>query len=185
MTTLWRCFPWDASALPGAPFSPLYLAPGQSTGRFDLADQPAVLYLAGSPAQAVGEVLQGFRGVTLTKAHLRRHSWPLALVTVEIPPHVWDGLADLGDPETLRRLGRRPEELAHHDRLITQAVARQVHAAGHAGFRWWSALTGAWQSTVLFHDRVPDDQLGLGTPVELTLQMPAVVDAARVPGIGL
>lgn len=185
MVTLWRCFPWDSSAHPGAPFSPTYLQPGQATGRFDLGDQPPVRYLASSPAHAVGEVLQGFRGATLTPAHLRRQGWPLALVAVAVPPHVWEALADLGDPATLLRLERRPAQVAHHDRRVTQALARQVYEAGHAGLRWWSALTGAWQSTVLFHDRVPDAHLTVGTPEDLTLQMPAVLDAARILGIGL
>lgn len=185
MVTLWRCFPWDSTAAAGAPFSPTYLQPGQSAGRFDLGDQPPVRYLASTPSQAVGEVLQGFRGTRLTAAHLRRHGWPLALVAVGVPPRVWEAVADLGDPATLLRLGFRPEQLAHHDRVVTQAVARHVYEAGHPGLRWWSALTGAWQSTVLFHDRVPDDRLTLGTPEEVTLQTPAVVDAARVLGIGL
>lgn len=140
-------------------------------------------YLAGSPAHAVGEVLQGFRGARLTEGHLRRHGWPLALVAVELPPLVGKKLADLGDPATLLQLGRRPEELAHHDRLVTQAVARQVYQAGYPGLRWWSALTGAWQSTVLFHDRVPEASLTLGVPEELALESRALIDAARILGI--
>lgn len=182
---LWRCFPWDRSAAPGAPFSPSHLQPGQTTGRFDLGDRPPVWYLAGNEAHAVGEVLQGFRGGTLTPAHLKRHGWPLALAAFDIPPAVIAKIADLGDPAVLLELGRRPEELAHHDRVVTQAIARQVYGAGYDGLRWWSALTGAWTSTVLFADRVAITDLTIRTPVPLTLKLGAVVEAASMLGISL
>lgn len=181
----WRCFPWDPSAKPGAPFSPSYLRPGQTAGRFDLADHPPVCYLAGSEAHAVGEILQGFRGATLTAAHLKRHGFQLALVAVEVPPAIVARLSDLDDPATLASLRLRPAQLAHHDRLVTQAIARQVHGAGHAGLRWWSALTGAWRSTVLFEDRAPMSALTLSSPTPLDLTTPALVEAARLLGIGI
>jgi hypothetical protein len=144
-----------------------------------------VRYLAGSEAHAVGEVLQGFRGATLTPAHLRRHGWPLALAAFEIPAPIVAKIADLGDPAVLLELGRRPEELAHHDRTITQGIARQVHAAGQSGLKWWSALTGAWTSTVLFADRVAVDDLAISPPVAITLRSAAVIEAATRLGIGL
>lgn len=183
--TLWRCFPWDRRASPGDPFSPTYLQPGQTTGRFDLGDHPPVRYLAGSPAHAVGEVLQGFRGATLTAAHLKRHGWPLAIASFDIPVATYDKVADLGDPAVLLKLHRRPEELAHHDRVVTQAIARQVHGAGFAGLHWWSALTGAWTSTALFADRVPAEELTIGDPEPLTLASVSVADAARILGLGM
>lgn len=181
----WRCFPWDPGAAPGAPFSPVYLQAGQTTGRYDLGDHPPVRYLAGSDAHAVAEVIQGFRGATLTPAHLKRHGWPLAIVSLEIPGSIVERIADLGDPAVLLELDRRPEELAHHDRVVTQGIARQVHDAGHAGFRWWSALTGAWTSTVLFADRVSIDDLGISLPVPITLKSASVVEAANRLGISL
>jgi hypothetical protein len=183
--TCWRCFPWDPGAAPGAPFSPAYLQAGQTTGRFDLGDHPPVRHLAGSDAHAVAEVIQGFRGATLTPAHLKRHGWPLAIASFEIPGSMVEKVADLGDPAVLLELERRPEELAHHDRVVTQGIARQVHDAGYAGLRWWSALTGAWTSTVLFADRVPVDDLTISVPVAITLKSAGVVEAARRLGIAL
>jgi hypothetical protein len=183
--TLWRCFPWDKGAAPGDPFSPTYLQPGQTTGRFDLGDRPPVRYLAGSPAHAVGEVLQGFRGAALTAAHLKRHGWPLAIASCDILASACENVADLGDPAVLLTLGHRPGELAHHDRVVTQAIARQVHGDGYAGLRWWSALTGAWNSTVLFADRVLPAELTVGTPEPLTLRSMALTEAAQLLGISL
>ena len=94
-------------------------------------------------------------------------------------------VADLGDPAVLLELERRPEELAHHDRVVTQGIARQVHDAGYAGLRWWSALTGAWTSTVLFADRVSADDLTISLPVPITLKSASVVEAANGLGIAL
>ena len=181
----WRCFPWDPAAKPGAPFSAGYLRPGQTAGRFDLGDRPPVCYLAGSEAHAIAEILQGFRGATLTSAHLKRHGFQLALVAVDVPPTIVTQLADLDDPAVLSSLGLRPAQLAHHDRLVTQAIARQVHSTGHAGLQWWSALTGAWHSTVLFDDRAPMSSLRFASPVLLDLKTPSLAEAARVLGIGI
>lgn len=182
---LWRCFPWDRSATPGAPFSPSHLQAGQTAGRFDLGDRPPVRYLAGSDAHAIAEILQGFRGATLTPAHLKRHGWPLAIATFEVPGSIAAKVADLGDPAVLLELDRRPGELAHHDRVITQGIARQTHDAGYAGLKWWSALTGAWTSTVLFADRVSVDDLTISVPVPITLKSAGVVEAANRLGIAL
>ena len=49
--------------------------------------------------------------------------------------------------------------LAASDRRVTQGIAGRIHAAGHSGFRWWSALSGEWHTVVLFTDRIPLDAL--------------------------
>jgi len=48
----------------------------------------------------------------------------------------------------LSALGLRPDDLAHHDRAITQAIARRLHAIG------------AWHTTVLFIDRERAGEVG-------------------------
>jgi len=68
----------------------------------------------GSEAHAIGEVIQGFRCATLTPSHLKRHCWPLAIASFEIPGSISARVADLGDAAILLDLERRPEELAHH-----------------------------------------------------------------------
>lgn len=181
---LWRVFPWDQSSAPGAQFSPTYIAPGQRTGRFDLDDHPPVLYLAESAPHALGEALQGFRGRTIGPAHLRRHGFPLAIAPVEVAPAIAARLPDLNDPPTLARLGVRPDRLASHDRTVTQGIARALHTEGHAGFRWWSALTGEWHGTVLFTDRYAAAEVTVGPPRILTVGDPDLITAAQMLGMG-
>jgi hypothetical protein len=96
-------------------------------------------------------------------------------------------IPDCTDPAVLSAYGLRPDELAHHDRTLTQAIARRLHAAGAdsgrpAGFRWWSALTGAWHATVLFSDR-EGEQLEFGTPKVVEPRDPALLRALMVLGI--
>jgi hypothetical protein len=183
----WRAFPWDPAARPGAPFSPQYVHPLQGSGRFDLAEGgrgPLVLYVGESPAHAVGEVMQAFRGRTVGDAHLRRHGHPLALVDVRLGAgRAGMAIADLTRPAVLDRLGLRPDVLASHDRRRTRGAARAVHAAGYGGLRWWSALTGEWHGVVLFLDRVGTAALEYGAPEPVSTSSLALREAARLLGI--
>ena len=162
--------------------------PAQGSGRFDLLDGgrgPLVLYLAESPAHAVGEVMQPFRGRTVGDAHLRRHGRAIAVVEVRADAATGLTVADLTRPAVMERLGVRPDVIASHDRRRTQAAARAVHAAGYAGLRWWSALTGEWHGLVLFLDRVAAGALRWGTPEPITPETPAMREAARLLGFRL
>jgi hypothetical protein len=181
---LWRCFPWDPDARAGAPFSPTYLAAGQTVGRFDLHDRPPVRYLAESSDHAVGEMLSPFRGTTFHPAYLRQGGRQLALVEVRLAATLVRRVADCTDPAVLTRLGIRPDELAHHDRTRTQAIARRLHARrGTAGLRWWSALTGAWHTVVVFTDREHRGEVRFGTPRRLEPSDAMVLRALSVLGI--
>jgi hypothetical protein len=142
-----------------------------------------VLYLAESPVHAVGEVMQAFRGRTVGGAHLRRHGHALAVVEVRVDGRTRLPVADLTRPTVMAQLGLRPDLLASHDRRRTHAAARTVHAAGYAGLRWWSALTGEWHGVVLFLDRVAPEALRWGTPEPITTESPALHEAARLLGI--
>lgn len=148
-------------------------------------DQPPVLYLAESAAHALGEVLQAFRGRTLRASHLLRNGMPLAVVSVDLPAAITSAIADCTDAVTLQRLHIRPDELAHHDRAVTQGVGRRLYQAGVPGFRWWSALTGGWHTVVTFVDRCPPEALSWGIPHRATLADPAVAAAAERLGISL
>ena len=181
--TLWRVFPWQQSAGPGEPLAPDYIRPQQWSGRFDLQDHPLVLYLTESRAHAVGEKLQRYRGRTIAASALREYGWPLALVRVAVPEDVLEAVADLTDPAVLRKLRLGPDVIASFDRRQTQRIARRIHQRGHTGLRWWSALTGDWHTTVLLVDRVPRGSLAYGEPARLTLDMPALRDAARLLGV--
>jgi len=176
-------FPWDPDAPDTERFSPTYVPPTQGTGRFDLSGLGGgVLYLAETPEHAVAEMIQHYRGQVLDGADLRIAGHPLALVEVTLPARVRHGVIDLCDPEILVRLGARPDETASNHRKVTQRIAAQVHRVGHAGLRWWSALTGDWHTVVLFLDRL-DPGPAYGAPEPLTIDHPAVAEAARVLGI--
>lgn len=182
---LWRVFPWDPDATAGERFSAGFISPAQGKGRFDLPGQPAgVLYLAESPDHAVAETLQHYRGQTLGEEDLLVGGHRLALVGGTVTDAVREGVADLCDPGVLVRLGVRPDETASRDRGITQRIAATVHAAGHTGVRWWSALSGDWHTVTLFRERLPDAP-EYGAPEPLTLAHPALREAARAIGVGL
>jgi RES domain-containing protein len=191
----WRVFPWNAGAADGAPFSARYVPPAgaQAGGRFDLG-VPALLYLAQSPTHALAELLQAHRGKHLTSEHLVRSDphepgryHPLSLVSATLPAEVEARLPDLTDPEVLLELDVRPDQLASHDREVTRAISRRVHAhsAAYPGLRWWSALTGEWHATVLFLDRVDVRSIDYTSPEALDIGHPSVVEAARFLGMSL
>lgn len=144
-------------------------------------------YFAESAEHAVGEALSAFRGTEFHPSFLRQGGHRLALVEVLLDPALAGAIADCTDPAVLAEFGVRPDELAHHDRTLTQGIARRLHAAGAptgnpAGFRWWSALTGAWHATVLFTDR-EEGKLSFGTPRLVEPGDPALLRALMVLGI--
>jgi hypothetical protein len=182
----WRVFPWDPAAPDGAAYSAHFRPPpgSQTGGRFDIGT-PSVLYLASAPEHAIAELLQRLRGKRLKDEHLLRadRSDPtvfrrLALVDAYVDADLENRLLDLDSPAALAAFDVRPSQLATHRRTTTQAIARQVHhdPARFAGFEWWSALTGAWRSTIVFLDRVPVRQIRYGTPVPLDLEHPAIAE---------
>ncbi len=185
----WRVFPWDAAAAPGAPFTPQYLRPpGLGTdGRFDLSDTPTLYIALDDPVHALTEVLRSLRGRReLRNGHLRRKVrgrkvvyHPLAIVETWVPAATYDAMPDLGNPKNLVRFSIRPDDLASHDRGVTQRISRKLHDDhGLAGFRWWSAFRGEWHVGVLYMDRVDPLQLHYGTPDPLHLGHPIVHAAA-------
>jgi hypothetical protein len=182
---LWRVFPWDPEASEGDPFSATYMPAMQVRGRFDLPGVPGgVLYLAESPEHAVAEMIQHYRGQVLDSADLRAGGHALALLGLRIAQPFRGDVVDLCDPRVLVRLGIRPDQTASRDRATTQRIAAMIHAAGHAGLRWWSALAGDWHTVVLFRDRLRTP-LDADAPEPLTLEHPAVREAARALGIAL
>jgi hypothetical protein len=157
-------------------------------GRFDLHDRPPVRYLADTEEHAVGEALSGFRGTDFHESYLRQAGRSLALVEVTLAASLISRIPDCTDPSVLSALGLRPDQLAHHDRNLTQAVSRELHARatpakGPAGLRWWSALTGAWHTTVVFTDQERTGEVVFGTPRVLQLSDAALVRALSLLGI--
>ena len=183
MATLWRCFPWDRDAAPGSAYSPSHVAAGQRAGRFDLRDAPPVLYLGEDPAHVVAEALQAFRNTSFIPAILRRHGLPLALVEATLPDDAAARIADLCDPTVLVLHDIPPDRTAHHDRQVTQGIARALHEAGVTGLRWWSTITGAWHVWALYLDRIPAEAVTWGAPRPLEPDDEPVLEARKVLGI--
>jgi hypothetical protein len=162
--------------------------PGQTVGRFDLGDRPPVRYLAESPEHAIGEVLSPFRGTDFRSAFLRQSGHPLALVQVMLSASLVRRIPNLAEPTTLANLDIHPDSLAHHDRTLTQAIAKRLHALGAdtatpAGLRWWSGLTGGWHTNVVFTDREHRGEISFGTPRLLRIDDAEVIRALSVLGI--
>jgi RES domain-containing protein len=180
----WRIFPWDPAAKPGAQFSPEFIPAGQGSGRFDLEDSPPVLDLAESPAHAIAEKFQQYRGREIGCPELRESGHPLSLVEVIMNLPESARIVDLCDPAALARHGCRPDELMSRDFTRTQAVSRRLHESGLCGFKVWSALTGDWHSTFLFVDRLrPGRHLSYATPVRIDFDMPPFHEAAELLGL--
>ncbi|MBI4543983.1 MAG: RES family NAD+ phosphorylase [Gemmatimonadetes bacterium] len=180
---VWRVFPWDAAAPEGEPFSLSYVPRAEGKGRFDLPGVPgSVLYLAETPEHAVAEMLQHYRGQALDDADLLIGGHRLALVFATLSDYIRAHVIDLCDPEVLVSFGIRPDETASGDRRVTQRIAARIHAGGHAGLRWWSALFGEWHTVALFRDQL-QDQPEYGAPEFLELGHAAVREAARSLGI--
>ncbi|MGI8496257.1 MAG: RES family NAD+ phosphorylase [Gemmatimonadaceae bacterium] len=178
---LWRIFPWDANAKADALFSPESTPPKQGSGRFDLGGRPPVLYLAESPAHAIGEKLQRYRGQQIDWPELREFGHPLAVVQVTVNAAATAPVADLCDPVTLLRYQCRPDELMSRDSARTQAISRHLYVSGLGGFRVWSALTGDWHSTVVFLDRLQANQhLSFADPVAVELDSAPLHEAAEL-----
>jgi hypothetical protein len=148
-----------------------------------------VRYLAETLEHAVGELLAPFRGTAFRPGYLRQGGHSLALVEVTLAASLVARLAHLTDPSVLATLKLGPDELAHHDRPWTQAIARRLHdgplqTGELAGFRWWSALTGAWHTVVVFTDRERRGEVRFGRPRVLSPTDPQVAIAMEMLGIG-
>ena len=190
---LWRAFPWDCDAPEGGPFSVRSVAPAhlQNYGRFNLHGQPSVLYLAQTPAHAVAEGAASSATPPLLTAtgsepqDLMGAGHPRAIVPVRLPPEVADLVPDFGCGEVLERFGVRADQLCSRDRRVTQSAARRIYAHPDRvpGFFWWSAFHGDWHVLLLFLDRAGLHERALGEPEIVTMDHPAVREAAEVLGL--
>jgi len=175
--TLYRCFAWDRDAPVAQSGGPLWFPRVlQGDGRHDNPNVYGCLYAADRAVSSIVEQLARFRGRRVTPARLRRRGLPLALVEIELD----DGAAliDLDDPRVLGRERLRPSRVATRDRALTQPQALDLYRRhpDAAGLRWWSTWEALWGNVTLFDRAQP--MLRLGTVHELTLDTPALVEAA-------
>ena len=179
---LYRCFAWSERARPSDPDGPLWFPRVyQGDGRHDNPDRYGCLYLTDREESAVVEQLARFRGQRLVPEMLLRRALPLGLAAIELPDRAQ--VVDLDDPHVLAENSLRPSLVATRLREVTQPQALELYR-GHrfaVGLRWWSVYEALWANVTVF-DRAAR-RLALGSLRPLTLDDPAVVEAAAVLGL--
>ena len=177
MPAFYRVFPFLANAPARQPGGPLYVPPQSGSGRLDNPDIYSVLYLGKSPAGAIAEAFGRFpewtpailRGSPSLAGSMR------ALARYELDPR--ESLCDLDDPRQLLRLRLRPSHVVSRDCIRTRSWARRIFETRTcAGISWWSYYDPRWTSVGLWKT----DRLSLAEVRQLSLDDPAVLDAARI-----
>jgi hypothetical protein len=181
--TLWRILPWDSSAAPRELGGPLYVPrPFQGSGRHDNPHRYGCVYASHQPASGVAEILAQFRGKErLSERMLAVEARPLAAVPLELAADAV--LIDLDEPRVLGRERLRPSQVATRERSATQAYAERLYDVhpDAAGLRWWSTLESSWINVSLFDRALAS--IEAGTPEPLTVDHPAVAEAAELLGL--
>jgi hypothetical protein len=181
---LYRLFPRVEGAPPEEPGGPLFVPRlDQGQGRHDNPDAFGTLYLSRVPVSPVAERLTSLRGRIVTDDYLVREGARLSLQIVDESD--LERLLDLDDPENLVARSLRPSSVATRNRETTQPIARALYDEGAAGFEWWSTIEASWINVTLFEDRVAGRLSVIGEPEPLTLDHPAVREAAEAVGVAL
>lgn len=182
---LYRVFPFHPDAAPAQEGGALFvLRWWQGSGRHDAVDLYGALYASRTPLGAVAERVKHLRGRTLADEDLLGLRG-LRYAVAELDDSGLGRLVDLDDPVRLVERSLRPSSVATNARRLTQAVARRIYAERADGFEWWSTLEASWINVTLFAERaVPKLRLA-SDPSALSLNHPAVRDAARSLGVRL
>lgn len=181
---LFRCFFWDGQAQTVDLHGPLYIPRArQGSGRHDQPAHYGALYCALDPVSCIAEMIQYFRGQTLTSRELRRGGRSLALFSFDFPQTL--RLPDLDDPRVLAGRNWRPSRVATGRREITQGQALELFQEGHSGFLWWSSLESLWINATLFGERLPLSPSLDGTVETLRFEDGRLQQAAGRLGIQL
>jgi hypothetical protein len=168
---LYRAFPLGDGADPEEQGGPLYVPRAfQGAGRHDSPDRFGVLYASRSPVSVVAEVVRALRLHRIARRDLVFEDRPLAL-------------ASLDDPTELASRRLRPSTVATRKREVTQAQAVALYEQGHSAFAWWSTIEASWINVTLFADRAVPHLSMAGEPEPLTLDHPALMEAAEVVGV--
>jgi hypothetical protein len=129
----------------------------------------------------VAELLMVFRTQPLLAQYLAAEGFPYALASID--DSAVDGLLDLDDPRSLVGRSLRPSSVATRNRKLTRPMARAIYEEGVPGFEWWSTIEASWINVTLFEDRVVDRLTLAAEPEPLTLDHPAVREAAEAVGV--
>lgn len=181
---LYRLFPYRREAALTEEGGPLHVPRFyQGAGRHDNPDLYGVVYGSREVVSVVAELLWRFRDRPVTEVFLRWEGQPYAVAPLDdsrLPD-----LLDLDDPRNLVARGLRPSAVATRDRERTQGTALGLYEEGVDGFEWWSTIEASWINVTLFAERVVRRLRIVGEPEPLTLDHPAVREAAELVGVRL
>jgi hypothetical protein len=179
---LYRVFTWLPEAKPTEPGGPLFVPRlDQGPGRHDNPGAYGALYLSRSRVSPIAEQLRDYVGRPAQSTRLLREGSPLTLAAID--DEDLEGLVDLDEPRNLAERELRPSGVATRARKPTQRIALSLYQDGVPGFEWWSTIEASWINVTLFEDRVVDRLSVTGEPEPLTLDHPAVREAAEAVGV--
>jgi len=153
----------------------------QGEGRHDNPDDYGALYLSRVQASPVAEFLKEYRGQDLPPRLLEHEGTPLTLASIDDAG--LDGLLDLDEPRNLATRGLRPSRVATRQRNHTQPIGLSIYREGASGFEWWSTIEASWINATLFAERVADLLTLAAEPETLTIDHPALREAAEAVGV--
>jgi hypothetical protein len=181
---LFRVFDWDGVSGAHQDGGPLFVARDrQGVGRHDAPALYGAWYCSRSAVSAVAELLQPLRGHRVDDGDFTRlDGRHKALVELEFNERL--AVVDLDDPAELLGRRLRPSRVATLQRAVTQATAAAIFREGAAGLAWWSTLNADWGHVTLFFERAVRHASIRTPPVRLSVDLPAVRDAAAHLGIG-
>ncbi len=179
---LYRIFFHRPGVRVGAPGHATYLYTPQLKGRWDNADLYRSWYLSTSPEGAAGETF-GNLPVWTSDMFDVPTGFRRALATFSVPEDL--PLFSLDDAANLLRLNMRPSQVVTRNAPYTQKVAARLFAErsadgdrSWAGLTWWSYHRPNWTNVFLWSAEGAPAQLTLQTVEELTIETPAIRDAA-------
>ena len=174
MRKVYRVLPWKPRAAPGAPGHPLHVPSSNGTDRLGNPEDYSVLYVSSSPAGAVAEAF-GHVDVWVPAMFRTRDGMIRALAEFTVRD---SSILDLDDPHELVERSLRPSLVVTRDRETTQQWAKAVfHENRWAGVEWWSYYDPRWSSIGLWSMKPLKVS---GTPAPLTLDHPAITEAAEI-----
>lgn len=185
---VYRVFPYLPTAKPGESGGPMYLHRPQGRGRLDNPADYDTWYFGITPETAIGEA---FGDLAVWREEMFEFpSLPgarRALGVFEIPDDT--AVLDLDDARNLLDRGLRPTQVVARNRPTTQAWALRIFnetgpdgSRRWAGVRWWSFQRPHWTVIALWVTAGAAPIHSCLRVETLTIDHPAVVDAARSLG---
>ena len=179
---LFRVFPRAPEARAEHPGGALFVPRfDQGGGRHDNPESYGALYLSRGRVAPVAEHLRALQARTIRDRHLVRDGGRLSLASLD--ETALGDLLDLDEPTNLVERSLRPSAVATAVRDVTQPMALAIYEEGVSGFEWWSTIEASWINVTLFEDRVAGRLEEIGEPEPLTLDHPAVREAAEAVGV--